>query len=55
MSVRGAVLRKADLEAGIEQADGEHESGLAAAHDGDVTHDASPPCRTRQLHRVAQP
>ena len=35
----GAVLRKTHLEAGVEQADGEHESGLTAAHDGDVTHD----------------
>jgi hypothetical protein len=35
---RGAILRKTDLAAGVEQTDGEHESGLAAAHDGDVTH-----------------
>ena len=41
MSLGGAVLREPDLEAGIEQTDGEHQPGLSAADDGDVTHIAS--------------
>ncbi len=38
----GAILHEADFVAGLEQANSERQSGLAAADDRDVTHDSPP-------------